>query len=582
MFKKLTLFSCMAVFVLSCKVSDNDPNPSSPFSVSTMTASSTSINTGDAINVELTIVNNTDKEVTSFTYDFFISTDNSYNSSDIELTSTRIGVLGKGENKVSSVVNIPLTLSTREYYLIFRYRDPSVTNSEFKTISIPVSITKSASIFTLSGLNLARSTYSVGESIVLTITGKNTITTSQTASVSFFLSSDDKYDSDDSFVSSTSLSFSTNNSTAVRTASLYISESYVGNPKYLVATASLSTSSSSSVAEIAVPIEIIPAISVLGFTLNATNYIAGNSVTANVQVKNLSSTTKFVYTKYYLSDDASYSTDDVLFGTTSYSESVSANSIETIIDYPILSTQQTPGNYYVIAYVASSSFSSSALYITGPQISIAERVLTVSSISLNTTTVNPGMSISSTLNIKSDFSSYIYAYYYLSTDKEFSSDDISLNLNSDYVSFGIGTSLENLSYTVPFGTASNNYYFLVRYQKSTNSSTAPYYTTSSESTLAVKNPSVIFYRNTLNSSYTSMYLFIDGVYTVNLSSYNSSLASPTCGSSFTSTNSFYRYNGTEGQHTYEVRSATTTASGVSLKTGVFSVTNDNCTAVDID
>lgn len=697
MLRIITLISIISLMVLSCKINEKDePTPTSPFSVTQIEASSKTVSTGDILKVNITFQNNTDESVSSLLYNFYLSDDDEYDSDDEKLRKPEIEDIKKGINKVSAEINIPVGIKSGKYYLIFRYKDSNQSSSEYQIISSAeqIDVKKSRESFTLVGLSLDKTSYTSGSQIILSITGKNTFTTTLYPSLYYYLSEDAMYDSNDLSLSNfSSYSFVPGTSTVRATSTL--SESIVGNFKYLIVMSSYQSNTSTVVS----PINVRPVLSVSGFTTGSTSYSTNQLLDSYIVVDNLSSSSKTVYINYYLSKDDKYSSNDYILNSGNFSyETISSNSSQIVSKSSSISSNTPQGTYYIIANVGISSYSSNGQYIVGPQVTITkapdpisitgfsissnsyissgsiplslsfynsgstsyslnvnyylstdttyssstdsylsfsgssyptanvgnnslssnlyisssqskgefyilmrysyyhqnetkyftyvgpritvkEPVLSVTSVAFSNTTVTQGGDISATMNVLSDISTYTYAYYYLSTDNVYSSNDITLNSSYDYISLGQGTNIQTISKMIPLGTSSGNYYLIVRYQSSSNSSN--YITKSSSNVVSVLAPIITFYRNN-SSSYSNMYLFIDDVFVSNLSSYETWISSATCSTNFSYENSHYKFYGAPGNHTYKVRSQNSLTSGVDIKSGTLTVANGNCITVDID
>lgn len=695
MLKKIIIPIVITLSITSCEFlkKEETPKPVSDFNVSSFTVLSNNVSSGDVIEVKITV--NTKKDNIDFLfYNFYLSTDNVYSvDSDIKLNKPQIPKIINGENKISLKLTIPVSINSSDYYLLFRYKDPSKEDAEYSVMPVLINIKKPVEAFTFVGISLSKNSYKGGETIVYTVTGKNTFSSTKTIQTYFYFSSDNQASSDDYFTYTNYAYFETGFDTYVGTYTLPTLTS--SKEIYVLAVGLLELNPSSFNEEYSVTSIVSPIISLQkSITINyssviGTNFLLGDDINILTNLKSEVSFSQYLYFNYYLSKDSIRSNDDVKINSYSSSRSIYSNTTSVIDEYT-LSSSSLNGNYYLITEIASSyDFQNSSFFIAGqinitklslssilsltsfntdkseyytgeriyttlnisnnksesyylsggyylstdtiydsndkymtsesnylysgsntftddfsisdsqnggnyyilyygncyiagnyiydtfvgPKIDIKEPILSISGISLLTTITSANSNLTALLSIVSEKSSSMYIDYYFSTDQNWSIDDYSIS-SSNYEYVNSGTNLKEKSISISSSIPSGKYYLIARYRKDYNTDNE---TISSQNTIEIKPFDAILYRSKYSSTY--LYLFIDDTFVATLSDYMYS-GSFDCTSSFYS-GAHFKFYGSNGEHTYKLRTASSLNSGSEIKSGTFTV-GSSCQAIIVD
>ncbi|NES21052.1 MAG: hypothetical protein F6K41_19500, partial [Symploca sp. SIO3E6] len=201
--------------------------------------------------------------------------------------------------------------------------------------------------------------------------------------------------------------------------------------------------------------------------LAASSVTAGSTLKITYSLKNQGSANASAnYTKFYLSTDATYSSNDIQLGS-DYISSVSTGITKIRDKYLSISSNIAAGNYYLLwradanGNVSESNENNNVVskYIT---VNSAKPDLIIKN-QLAASSVTAGSTLKITYSLKNQGSanaSANYTKFYLSTDATYSSNDI--QLGSDYissVSTGI-TKIRDKYLSIGSNIAAGNYYLL--------------------------------------------------------------------------------------------------------------------------
>lgn len=333
--------------------------------------------------------------------------------------------------------------------------------------------------------------------------------------------------------------------------------------------------------------KFIDHISITGMNVPKDTYIRSETFTSTLTITNENLKSQQLSINMYTSEDENidYSTNNL------GSISSVINPGINVITISCLLNNYSTGSYYLLARVSyiSQSGNYAKLDFAGPYIQIIPPIVSISGISLlGTANVDVGDFVSYIIttvsDLQSDYAENLPIETYLSTDNVWSVDDISAV--TTFIYYTQGGYSNDLSLSVPATIVNGTYYIIVRYKKKNEDT---YTNVASSAFINVKSASAILFRNTQNTNYSTLYLFIDDLYVKTLDCY-STLSSPTCAAfagSYCnyysgSSNFYYKFFGSDGSHTFKLRTTNSINTGATLYNGTFIASSSACVSVDAD
>ncbi len=295
----------------------------------------------------------------------------------------------------------------------------------------------------------------------------------------FYLSNDCAYSSNDTYIGQRYLqSLSAGVSSTVSNYSLNIPTSIPAGIHYLIIKADGSNTVSESNENNNTSchsfninsIPTTPDLSIQNCNTNPTSITVGNTTSVSYSVKNIGAVTSgYSYTRFYLSNDCTYSSNDIYIGQR-YLQSLSAGATSNVSSHQVsIPTNISPGNYRLIIktdgsnLVTESSESNNTCCIpitVTPPINVGPPDLKIAIPNIITTSVTAGGTISTSCNDHNIGLGTAGAHkikYWLSTNCTYDSNDVYLGFYQ-VSSLNAGVSiLINKVLTIPSNTPSGTY-----------------------------------------------------------------------------------------------------------------------------
>ncbi|MBW4678458.1 MAG: S8 family serine peptidase [Desmonostoc geniculatum HA4340-LM1] len=408
---------------------------------------------------------------------FYLSKDNVYSTDDVLLGSDAVNSIAAGATSSETAsLAIANTIATGNYYLLYRADADSKiaeTNESNNVVSKAITITKADLIIQNA---VAPSSASVSSTIQLSYQVKNQGVGSAIASTTkFYLSKDNVYSTDDVLLGSDAVNSIAAGATSSETASLAIANTIATGNYYLLYRADADNKiaeSNETNNVVSKAITITKADLIIQNAVAPSSVSVGGTINISYQVKNqgvgsaIASTTRF-----YLSKDNVYSTDDVLLGSDAVN-TIAAGATSSETASLAIANTIAAGNYYLLYRadadnkIAESNETnnvvSKAIAINGPKpdliiqnVSVPSLVDPGSLITLNYQLANQGTATAGTSTTK----------FYLSKDAALSNDDTLLGSGQNYLYNGLKPgyySSESYYVSISSSTTNGNYYLLFK------------------------------------------------------------------------------------------------------------------------
>ncbi|GFE68311.1 CARDB domain-containing protein [Chroococcus sp. FPU101] len=420
---------------------------------------------GSSLNVSYTVENIGQSTASSHTTRFYLSTNTTYETTDIEIGSDSVVALSAGAS-LTKVKNMMISSSILDgnYYLLTRadtgnkVRESNETNNLF-TSSAMIEITKpdlEISQFTLSTPNNPTVGSTLDVSYTLTNRGKvNAIGTT----TKYYLSSNEFFDASDTYLGDDNVPTLAVGATLNRTDSFVLNTNLSSGTYYFLAIADSTNLVAESNENNNLDSEPIIASSNDQPDLVITPII-GNLVANQGENLNLSYTIENQgsvnaepsTTKFYLSTDTTFDNSDVLLGSDSVASLASGTTRTQGVTLPI-SSNFNLGTYYLFAITDSEGVVTEidennnivyqTLQITAPP----QPDLLFDGLSIpNTVTQNSNLSVSYNIRNQGNAdASATTTKFYLSTDTTLDNSDVALGIDNLAALVSGATSNKNLT-----------------------------------------------------------------------------------------------------------------------------------------
>ncbi|MBD2517342.1 S8 family serine peptidase [Nostoc sp. FACHB-973] len=439
-----------------------------------------SASVGSTISVSYQVKNQGNANAGYSYTNFYLSQDLTLDSNDKYIGYDYVADIAAGISRSeSTTLTIDSTINAGNYYLIYHGDgdgNVSESNENNNAIGKAIAINPAGKPDLIVQNASAPSSASVSSTIQLSYQVKNQGVGSAIASTTnFYLSKDNAYSTDDVLLGSDAVNTIAAGATSSETVSLAIANTIATGNYYLLYRADgdskiAETNESNNVVSKA--ITITKADLIIQNAVAPSSVSVGGTINISYQVKNqdvgsaIASTTKF-----YLSKDNAYSTDDVLLGSDGVN-SIAAGVTSSETASLAIANTIAAGNYYLLYRadadnkIAESNESnnvvSKAIAINGPKpdliiqnVSVPSLVDPGSLITLNYQLANQGTATAGTSTTK----------FYLSKDAALSNDDTLLGSDQNYLYNGLKPgyySSESYYVSISSSTTYGNYYLLFK------------------------------------------------------------------------------------------------------------------------
>ncbi len=413
---------------------------------------------------------------------YYLSVDTMFSPlSDTYITSETINLMGANHSIIrTSNINLPSNTPVGDYYL-FAVADYNSnvdeTNEKNNTIYSKIRVHPSGADLVINNALLNVSSTPAGSTITTTsMVLNNGNIQSSSNYLGFYLSSDNKYSTNDTYLGNSYIGYLSSNASSNITYSITIpSTTTIGNyyiiffADYNNRTTELDETNNYAYQALSIVKPDVD-LSITNVNVNASLTTSSSSY-INYYIMNNGNTasTSTFEVGYYLSKDATFSTNDVYLGNETIYSITSGNSIYES-DYFTIPSSVSSGSYYLLVVVDHESVISETnennnTYSKPITVTLSGPDLTVSSATVPNSTVSSGdiISLSSTTtNSGTASSNYSYIGYYLSEDVSYSSSDV--YLGSTYVSSISTNSSRTVSSSIalPSSVQSGSYYILFK------------------------------------------------------------------------------------------------------------------------
>ncbi|MCF2147188.1 S8 family serine peptidase [Desmonostoc muscorum LEGE 12446] len=437
-----------------------------------------SASVGSTISVSYQVKNQGNANAGYSYTNFYLSQDLTLDSNDKYIGYDYVADIAAGISRSeSTTLTIGSTINAGNYYLIYHGDgdgNVSESNENNNAIGKAIAINPAGKPDLIVQNASAPSSASVSSTIQLSYQVKNQGVGSAIASTTnFYLSKDNAYSTDDVLLGSDAVNTIAAGATSSETVSLAIANTIATGNYYLLYRADgdskiAETNESNNVVSKA--ITITKADLIIQNAVAPSSVSVGGTINISYQVKNqdvgsaIASTTKF-----YLSKDNAYSTDDVLLGSDGVN-SIAAGATSSETASLAIANTIAAGNYYLLYRadadnkIAESNETnnvvSKAIAINGPKpdliiqnVSSPGLVDPGSLITLNYQLANQGTATAGTSTTK----------FYLSKDAALSNDDTLLGSDQNYLYNGLKPgyySSESYYVSISSSTTNGNYYLL--------------------------------------------------------------------------------------------------------------------------
>jgi subtilase family serine protease len=450
--------------------------PTVDLTMGSLSVSPTPTSAGSTITASCYLYNQGNSLASPATVGYYLSNDNSLSSNDVLIGSSSGTVSGSVSTYRTGSAIVPTNTPAGTYYVLFvadylsQLAETNESNNVSSTtiqvvvptIDLSINLPSSSPSQAYAGSTITASCYLYNQ-------GNSP---ASPATVGYYLSNDNSLSSNDVLIGSSSGSVSGNIST-YRSSSATVPAGTPAGTYYVLFVADYlsqltETNESNNVSSTTIQV-VVPTIDLIASSLSVspTPTNAGSTITASCYLYNQGNSLASPATVgYYLSTDASLSSNDVLIG--SSSGTVSGNTYIYRTGSAIVPTNTPAGTYYVL-FVAdylsqlaetneSNNVSSTTIQVVSPYAD-----LTINSASISQAQAIAGSAVNSTCtfsNLGNSSATPATIGYYLSTDNSFSSNDVLIGNSSTSV---LGTNSSMSVYgtpTVPVNTANGTYYVL--------------------------------------------------------------------------------------------------------------------------
>lgn len=458
--------------------------------IQTPSLSPTSVAAGGSTTASCYIYNQGTTTASISSVGFYLSTNNTWDASDVFLNYQSGGTLTAGSSSYrSGNLTIPSSTTPGSYYILYfaDYLNAETETVETNNVSYAVITVSTPNIDLVIQSPYSPATGSAGGQISPYCYIYNQGNTSAaTSNVGYYLSANTVYDVSDVYLGSTTGSSLTAGTSSYRSSTITIPSSTLPGSYYIIFYADYSNVETESNENNNTNYDNItiytPSIDlVIQSPYSPATATAGNSISVNCYIYNQGTTSSSSSNVgYYLSSDATWDAGDTYLNYSTGGSLASGSSSYKGATVTIPSST-LPGSYYILFYADYSSVESetnennnvnyAAITITVPSID-----LVIQTPYLSSTVASPGGSVSASCYIYNQGSvsaAYSYVGYYLSTDATWDAGDTYLTYSYGG-SLGGGTSgYRSATLSIPSSTTQGNYYILyyadyVDYENETN------------------------------------------------------------------------------------------------------------------
>ncbi|MCC3157714.1 T9SS type A sorting domain-containing protein [Hymenobacter sp. 15J16-1T3B] len=410
---------------------------------------------------------------------YYLSTNTTFDASDVLLSSTSMSSLTAGQYySLYPTLTIPSTTTTGSYYVLFVADDQgqvTETNETNNVASVALSVTQPNVDLQIQQATLSPNTTSAGGSVYASCSIYNAGTTAASYSyVGYYLSTNTTLDASDTYLNYAYGSTLSGGFSSTRAMTLSIPASTASGSYYILFVADYSaqvgeTNETNNVASAALTITA-PSVDlqIQQATLSPTSTTAGGTVYTSCSIYNAGTTTAASsYVGYYLSTDNTLSTSDTYLNYT-YGSTLSGGFSSSRTGSVYIPSGTAAGNYYIL-FVADYA----------AQVSETNETNNVAAVALTVTPPSPDLTVSSfypssyylNSGASTTVSAYVYnqglasaassnAGVYLSTDMSFSTSDVLLASSTGGALASGSSSYRTATVTIPAATTTGYYYLL--------------------------------------------------------------------------------------------------------------------------
>ncbi|BAY13815.1 CARDB domain-containing protein [Calothrix sp. NIES-2098] len=436
----------------------------------------TSATIGSALQLNYQVKNQGNANAGSSYSKFYLSKDATLSSDDAFLNLDSVtSIVAGGVSSESVILTIASGTAAGNYYLLSQadgYGYVAESNETNNIVASAITLTTPAPDLIIQNVSAPTSAI-VGSTIQLNYQLKNQGNASAGYSYSkFYLSKDATLSSDDAALNWDYVNGIASGGVSSESVALTIDSNTAAGNYYLLSQAdgyylvAESTKANNIVASAITLTTLAPDLIIQNVSA-PTSAIVGSTIQLNYQVKNQGNASAgYSYSKFYLSKDATLSSDDAALnwdyvngiasgGVSSESVALTIDSNTAAGNYYLLS--QADGYYLVVESTKANNIVASAITLTTPKPD-----LTIQNVSAPTS-ATVGSTIQLNYQVKNQGNANAgssYSKFYLSKDATLSSDDAFLNLDSVTSIVAGGVSSESVILTIASGTAAGNYYLL--------------------------------------------------------------------------------------------------------------------------
>ncbi|MBD2252805.1 CARDB domain-containing protein [Nostoc parmelioides] len=436
----------------------------------------TSARVGSSIQINYQVRNQGNGSAGDSNTRFYLSPDLNIDSSDFYLGLDYVSGLAAGASRQESATfTIGSNINPGNYYLIY-YADAdgyvSESNENNNAFGNLINITSAGNPDLIIQNNpTAPTTASVGSTIQLSYQVKNQGVGNAVANTTrFYLSRDTTFSTDDVLLGSDSVASIAPGAVSAETASIVIANSIAAGNYHLL----FRTDADSTVAEsdetnnvVSRAITINTADLIVQNPTAPTTASVGSAIALSYQVRNqgagnaVASTTRF-----YLSRDTAFSTDDVLLGSDSVA-SIAAGAVSAETASIVIANSIAAGNYHLLFRTDADSTVAEGNETNN----VVSRAITINTADLIVqnatapTTASVGSAIALSYQVRNQGAGNAVASttrFYLSRDTTFSTDDVLLGSDTVNSIAAGAVSSETASIVIANSIAGGNYHLLFR------------------------------------------------------------------------------------------------------------------------
>ncbi|MBC3542413.1 CARDB domain-containing protein [Rufibacter sediminis] len=443
--------------------------------------SPTSLLAGATVTATSTLRNQGSVSAASSNIGYYLSANNTFEASDVALTTTTGGALAGSTSAAKSVtLTIPTGTAAGNYYVLFVADPANAVTEGLETnnvSSVALTVLPQTIDLEMQTPSLSVASVTVGGSVKATSTIRNTGTVASSASVvGYYLSTNTTFESSDVALGTSTGGALAANASAAKSADLTIpAATAVGNYYILFvadpAKAVTESNETNNVMSVALTVTAPPSPDLVVETFYitpSTSFIKGTAYTVASIIKNQGNATSSASSVgFYLSTDATWDAADVLMAEATGS-SLNQNATTTLTKAVTVPTTTATGSYYLIVKadhkdaVTESNETNNTKYsvitVINPTVDFTIHNVTASTgilsvghpITFSARIYNSGNSTASSSNIG----------FYLSTNDTFDTNDIALGtITGGELASGTNATRSG-TFTVPAGTPNGNYFLL--------------------------------------------------------------------------------------------------------------------------